>query len=464
MMAFRPMRARLPLLALMIWACAVSAEAASDATLFRLYLKDGSTLVSYGEYTRVDDRVVFSMPVGGPLDEPRLQVVWIAAASVDWTRTNRYTDSARYQRYADTKAEEDFAVLNDEVARVLNAIALSTDRGRALELALLARASLAEWPRQHFGYRQDDVREVVALIDESIANLRASGGATNFDLTLVASMPTLALEPVLGMPSLREQLDQVLRLAAMAPNATERVTLLQSALAMVNENGAGLRGTELAAVRASIETRIRADFEIDKKYGKLAEQLTRRATREAARARIAGVEKAMNLLEREDRNLGRRRPELIESLRASIEASLGDARRLRLLRDQWVLRQALYRDYQRTVGSQILSLVKAQPQLEAIRRLDGPPLGMLQSLQSRLSGGAERLERMEVSEDLRSTHSMLVGAWRFAEKAANGRADAVSSGNVARAWEASSAAAGALMFLSQAQRGIQDLLELPRLK
>jgi hypothetical protein len=464
MMAFRPMRARLPLLALMIWACAVSAEAASDATLFRLYLKDGSTLVSYGEYTRVDDRVVFSMPVGGPLDEPRLQVVWIAAASVDWTRTNRYTDSARYQRYADTKAEEDFAVLNDEVARVLNAIALSTDRGRALELALLARASLAEWPRQHFGYRQDDVREVVALIDESIANLRASGGATNFDLTLVASMPTLALEPVLGMPSLREQLDQVLRLAAMAPNATERVTLLQSALAMVNENGAGLRGTELAAVRASIETRIRADYEIDKKYGKLAEQLTRRATREAARARIAGVEKAMNLLEREDRNLGRRRPELIESLRASIEASLGDARRLRLLRDQWVLRQALYRDYQRTVGSQILSLVKAQPQLEAIRRLDGPPLGMLQSLQSRLSGGAERLERMEVSEDLRSTHSMLVGAWRFAEKAANGRADAVSSGNVARAWEASSAAAGALMFLSQAQRGIQDLLELPRLK
>jgi hypothetical protein len=464
MMAFRPMRARLPLLALMIWACAVSSEAASDATLFRLYLKDGSTLVSYGEFTRVDDRVVFSMPVGGPLDEPRLQVVWIAAASVDWTRTNRYTESARYQRYADTKAEEDFAVLNDEVARVLNAIALSTDRGRALELALLARASLAEWPRQHFGYRQDDVREVVALIDESIANLRASGGATNFDLTLVASMPTLAIEPVLGMPSLREQLDQVLRLAAMAPNATERVTLLQSALAMVNENGAGLRGTELAAVRASIETRIRSDYEIDKKYGKLAEQLTRRATREAARARIAGVEKAMNRLEREDSKLGRRRPELIESLRASIEASLGDARRLRLLRDQWVLRQALYRDYQRTVGSQLLSLVKAQPQLEAIRRLDGPPLGTLQSLRSRLSGGAERLERLEVSEDLRSTHSMLVGAWRFAENAANGRADAVSTGNVARAWEASSAAAGALLMLSQAQQGIQNLLELPRLK
>jgi len=112
----------------------------------------------------------------------------------------------------------------------------------------------------------------------------------------------------------------------------------------------------------------------------------------------------------------------------------------------------------------LLSLVKAQPQLEAIRRLDGPSLGTLQSLQSRLTGGAEQLERIDVPEDLRNTHSNLISAWRFAENAARGRVDAVSTGNVARAWEASSAAAGALMLLSEVQRGIQDLLELPRLK
>jgi len=468
MMAFRPMRARLQLqslAALVIWACAVSAEAApDDATLFRLFLKDGSTLVSFGEYTRVEDRVVFSMPVGGAADDPRLQVVWITATTVDWPRTERYAESARYQHYADTQGEDDFAALNNEVARVLNDIALGTNRLKALDLATQARAALAEWPRQHHGYRQDEVREIVALIDESMANLRAAGGATNFDLAIVASTPAVPLEPVLGMPSQREQLDQVLRLAAMAPNATDRVALLQSGLAMVNENGAGLVGAELVAVRTSIETRLRADLEVDRRYGQLAQQLTQRASRDAARASISGVEKTMSRLEREDAKLGKRRPELVESLRASIEASLTDARRLRLLRDQWVLRQSIYRAYQRQVGSQLLSLVKAQPQLEAIRRLDGPPLGTLQSLQSRLSGGSERLERLEVYEDLRATHSMLIGAWRFAENAARGRADAVSSGNVARAWEASSAAAGALMLLSQVQRGIQDLLELPRLK
>ena len=174
MMAFRPMRASLRLLvAMVIWACAVSAQAATDATLFRLFLKDGSALVSYGEFTRVQDRVVFSMPVGGSPDEPRLQVVWISAASVDWPRTDRYSESARYQHYADTKGEEDFAVLNNEVAQVLNDIALSTNRARALAIATQARAALAEWPRQHHGYRQDEVREIVALIDESIANLRS---------------------------------------------------------------------------------------------------------------------------------------------------------------------------------------------------------------------------------------------------------------------------------------------------
>jgi len=465
MMACIPMRARFQsLIALLFWACAVSTAAAADATLFRLFLKDGSSMVSYGEYSRVDDRVVFSMPVGGSADDPRLQVVWIQSASVDWPRTDRYAQSARIQHYADTRGEEDFAILNNDVAKVLNDIALSTDRASALALAVKARTALSEWPKEHHGYRQDDVREIVTLIDEAIAGLRVAGGATTFDLALVAAAPAVALEPVLGMPTLREQFDQVLHLAGIVPNATDRLALLQTALTMLNETGAGLTGTELAATRTSLETRIRLDLAVDKRYAKLAQNLTKRASRDAAEARITGVEKTMNRLHTEDAKLGRRRPELVESLRASIEASLTDARRLRLLRDQWVLRQALYRDYQRLVGSQLLNLVRAQPYLEAIRRLDGPPLGTLRSMQSRLSGGAERLERLEVPEDLRSTHSLLVGSWRFAETATKGRSDAVSSGNVARAWEASSAAAGSLMLLSQVQGSIRDLLELPRLK
>ena len=154
------------LIAVAAWVfVAAPAAAATDATLFRLYLTDGTSIVSFGEYARVADRVVFSMPVGGPLDQPRLHVVSLPIAAIDWARTDRYADSARYQHYADTRGEDDFLRLTNDVARVLNEIALNTDRSRALAYAEQARRVLVEWPRTHFGYRQRDVREFAMLLD-----------------------------------------------------------------------------------------------------------------------------------------------------------------------------------------------------------------------------------------------------------------------------------------------------------
>ncbi|PYR67341.1 MAG: hypothetical protein DMF88_13140, partial [Acidobacteria bacterium] len=67
-----------------VWLAAASAAyAAADATLFRLFLRDGTSVISYGEFARVDDEVVFSMPLGGPSDQPRLHVVTLPAAEID---------------------------------------------------------------------------------------------------------------------------------------------------------------------------------------------------------------------------------------------------------------------------------------------------------------------------------------------------------------------------------------------
>ena len=75
------------------------ARAAADPTFFRLYLADGTSVVSYGEFARVDDRIVFSMVLGGP-NEPRLQAATLPVAAVDWDRTDRGALSTRYQWYA----------------------------------------------------------------------------------------------------------------------------------------------------------------------------------------------------------------------------------------------------------------------------------------------------------------------------------------------------------------------------
>ena len=188
------------------------------------------------------------------------------------------------------------------------------------------------------------------------------------------------------------------------------------------------------------------------------------ATRGAERARIRDVQRVLNRIPREDARLGGRRPEMVHALRASVQAQLDAARRLRLLQDQWEIRRALYRRYERSVGGQFRQLVKSQPALEAIRRLDGPAPDALRTLQAKLRGGAEQLARVRPAGDLRLAHDLLVGAWRFAESAVNGRYQAARVASDATAWKASSAAAGALLLLARAQQEIRELLEPPRLQ
>ena len=94
-----------------------SSPPSEDAALFRVFLKDGSSLVSYGELARVDDRVVFSMPTSASPRTPQLHLVTISADRVDWDRTTRYAESARATRYIGTRAEADYAQLTDTTSR-----------------------------------------------------------------------------------------------------------------------------------------------------------------------------------------------------------------------------------------------------------------------------------------------------------------------------------------------------------
>src|SRR4029079_12278129 len=94
-------------------------NAPPEATLYRVFLTDGSTLVSYGEYARVSDRVVVSLPLGGTPASPRLQLLSIPATSVDWDRTDAYADAARAARFAATRGPDQYALLQQAVARAL---------------------------------------------------------------------------------------------------------------------------------------------------------------------------------------------------------------------------------------------------------------------------------------------------------------------------------------------------------
>src|SRR5258706_10710776 len=96
-------------------AMAIPLHAADDATLLRVFLSDGTSLVSYGEPARVSDRVIFSMPTAA-MPNPPLHLVNLPIARVDWDRTSRYAATARSAHYIATQAESDYAALSSDVA------------------------------------------------------------------------------------------------------------------------------------------------------------------------------------------------------------------------------------------------------------------------------------------------------------------------------------------------------------
>ena len=87
------------------------AASAAEASLYRVFLRDGSTLLSYGEFARVADRIVMSLPLGGTAAAPDLHLLSIPADTVDWEKTDAYADSVRATRYAGTRGPDDFALL-----------------------------------------------------------------------------------------------------------------------------------------------------------------------------------------------------------------------------------------------------------------------------------------------------------------------------------------------------------------
>src|SRR5690349_425709 len=105
------------LAAVALFAAVASLHAAAgtdDATLLRVFLKDGSSLTSYGEPARVGDRVVFSMPTDAS-DHPSLHLVNLPIEKVDWTRTDQYATAARAAHYVRTQGDADYATLSNQV-------------------------------------------------------------------------------------------------------------------------------------------------------------------------------------------------------------------------------------------------------------------------------------------------------------------------------------------------------------
>jgi hypothetical protein len=458
--------------AAILWIAGVDPAFAESVTLFRVFLNDGTAVVSYGEYARVGDRLIFSMPVGsaGRTDgaDPQLHVVNLPLSAVNWTATSKYADSARLSHYMATSAESDYAALAGEVAATLNAIVLAKDPKARLNMAVDARRRLASWPRDHYGYRAADVQEMLGLLDEAISELRVAAGETSFMLNLVAAVSTelhpLDQIPVLREPSATEAIAQAIAVAKATDIAADRVSILRGVLSALDDPRNAVSAKWATSTRRWAVHTIRDEARIGQQYGSMTTSLLKRATSAAGRADVRAVEAVLESAARRDAQLGRRRPDEINALLDQVRIQLDAARRLRLARDQWHERAGSYRAYTKVVAPIVDGLVRAQRDLDNIKRLAGSDATLLFALGERLATNAKTLAIVSVPDELKPSHALLTSAVNLAETAVRGRRQATVSGELALAWDASSAAAGSMMLLIRAREDMEAAIRLPQIR
>jgi hypothetical protein len=428
--------------------------------IYRVFLKDGTTLAAYGEWVRVGDRVVFSITVGEGLQAP-LHLASVPADAVDWPATEQYRDGLRAAQYAATRGDQDFAALSDEVARLLNDAAKATDPARRLASVEDARRRLTEWPAAHFGYRTDEVRQVLALVDEVVSDLRAARGDTTFDLNLVAwAVPPPTPHPI-PPPSLREAVSQALRLARLAESPVERVSLLRTASSVLDQRRRSSPEPWVSGLRRTVDGELRRELEVDERYAELQSRELRRASRSAERGDVRGVEKSMARVRSADERLGATRPDAVRALMVVLEERLDAARRLRLARDQWAVKSEALGRYQKASKGPLADFLRVRSSLDDIKALAGPDLGRLARVERTLSAVQARLSVLDVPVDLRQPHALALSAAQLAGNAARLRRQAVESGEMRPAWDASAAAAGALMLFERATSDLRRALTPP---
>ena len=438
----------------------------AGAVLYRIFLTDGSSLVSFGEFSRVADRVVFSMPLGpvGPSGAPGLRLVSIPAGAVDWESTDRYAVSARAEHYAATRGEAEFSTVNAQVAWALNEIALTADPARRLQLAEQARQTLAEWSRGSLGYRAKDVSELGALLDEIISGLRAAAGADRFELSFVANVEPPPPVPMMLRPTLRESIEQALTAARLTGEPTGRIDLLRDAMRLLDGSEATLPAAWVVRTRVRAIGELSAELRLDQAYSTLSSSTLSAAGTYAKRADVRGIEELIQKTLKADDALGRKRPDTVSALLSALDARLDAARRLRLARDTWALRAPQYRAYQKSLNRSLGRIDRVRVALEDIRRLAGPDAAVLARAARQLDDSFRAVARVRPPDDLKPVHAMFVSALQLARSACRIRREAVESGEIAVAWDASSAAAGARILLQRASGDLDRFLNPPQLQ
>ena len=209
------------------------------------------SLTSFGEWVRIDDRVVFSLPLGRR-PAPDLQLVTLAAgarrlAAHRTLRRHRAVRALRRRRAPKTTSRSSPI----RWRRCSPASRASPIPSGGWPWPTRRARAMADWPRQHHGYRAADVQQMLTLLDEVISgparrrrpgHLRAGPGVDH-----AAALPA---ETLLPAPTTAQLAEELLAASTLAETPAERSHAARQRLGAVHRPRRGAAAGVVGDARA----------------------------------------------------------------------------------------------------------------------------------------------------------------------------------------------------------------------
>jgi hypothetical protein len=419
----------------------------SDLSAFHVYLNDGRVLHTFGECATLPTELVCVVKLGGgPVPESH-DLLTVPRSLVDEARTTEYARALRAAQYGATRGEQEYAALTTDITRVLAELESSTDRDRRLGIAQVARKRLAGWSADHFGYKADETRQLVAMLDEVIAELRLAAGDRSFALDLVANVAPVETPPLLPVPAVTQALEAALLAAEdVTPVAAERLAILRSA-----HRVAGASPDADAALRARVATALEVDEALDRQFRALVQSVAARSDVAVQRGRPSAFPQLIREVNTTHARLGLRRPHETAALIRRLEREQELAREQQVAFVRWSQVRSRLFAYEVRVRPVFNAFEAHRHVLNALREGDAPRPSALDAAGRRVGALDGMLASLQPLPELAQVHAVLQSAVQMARHGLvlGQRLAVAPNSDIERT--ASSAVAGAEMLLAQAR-------------
>jgi hypothetical protein len=421
----------------------VAAQPPSPSATYRVFLKNGDALPSYGEAAVVADRLIFNLSIGGSDGPLTLQLISLPMPLIDMERTSRYADSMRAAFYAATRGETEYSEMTAELSRDLEHLAKVQDRKLQLLMADQLRLGLVAWPRNHFFYRANDIEKLVGLVGDVINELKVAVGEKTFVLELTAGPPTPRREPLLVAPRLRESITLSLSASSVADIGEERLAILKSAASITPAEDRELAGT--------VARRLELEMSAERSYAALAADIRKRAQAAETAGNAPAIDRLQTELIGRDQQFGFRRPKTVQDLIEELRIARTSALARKDVLDKYAAVRRRLLDYETAVRPALSALDGLRTVLQYYRELRAVSFERTVAAGERFERLRGNLEGVVPPPEASAIHATLVSALRMAIEATVRRREAAATNSMPTMRAASSAAAGALLLGDRAR-------------